>query len=183
MTKELRVVTKRLATIEAHPALQLTPEDHQARLAAAGRDAGQPLLAGLSRAQDAFAAAQTRLERMIGTVQDQADRRHERIIVAGTAAAAGAVLGTALFLLAVQLAPTGFGWASGLPTWLLEADGRIQAGYMLIGEDDPVRARTVADDVRLGNLYVDTLKTCEAKAAASGKEQRCSLTVKAMTER
>ena len=64
-----------------------------------------------------------------------------------------------------------------------EIVARIQAGYRLIGEDDPARARAVADDVRLGNLYADTIKACEVRAAQNGKEQRCSLTVKAMTRR
>ena len=64
------------------------------------------------------------------------------------------------------------GWAA----WLMQAD-TVQAGYKLIGRNDPSIIAVVGEDIRLGNAYADELHKCEAAAVQTGKEQRCAFDV------
>jgi hypothetical protein len=73
-------------------------------------------------------------------------------------------------------APDTWGWLAGWAAWLMQAD-MVQAGYKLIGRNDPSVIAVVGEDIRLGNAYADELYKCEAAAAQAGKEQRCIFNV------
>ena len=105
--------------------------------------------------------------------------QHDRRVVwavGGGAALVGAILGSLLFMEVNRHAPDGWGWSAGWAAWLMQAD-TVQAGYKLIGRNDPSIIAVVGEDIRLGNAYADELHKCEAAAAQTGKEQRCALDV------
>jgi hypothetical protein len=53
----------------------------------------------------------------------------------------------------------------------------VQAGYKLIGRNEPSAITVVGEYIRLGNAYAGELYKCEATAAQAGKEQRCTFGV------
>jgi len=53
----------------------------------------------------------------------------------------------------------------------------VKAGYQLIDRNNPGVAEALSEDIRLGNAYADALSKCEAESAATGKADRCVVSV------
>jgi Family of unknown function (DUF6118) len=105
--------------------------------------------------------------------------QHDRRIVwavGGGAALVGAAFGAMLFMEINRHAPDSWGWSAGWAAWLMQTD-MVQAGYKLIGRNDPSAITVVGEYIRLGNAYAGELYKCEATSAQIGKEQRCAFGV------
>lgn len=169
IAKELQAAGVRLTAIEASPQLQATPATvaQQVRQEASRLAEGQ--IAQARAAREGFERGQETIARVAFL---------ERVLwaVGGGAALVGAILGSLLFMEVNRHAPDGWGWSAGWAAWLMQAD-TVQAGYKLIGRNDPSIIAVVGEDIRLGNAYADELHKCEAAAAQTGKEQRCAFGV------
>lgn len=176
IVKELQAVGARLDAIEAAPPMQVTPatiaqqiRDEAMRLADGQAKQAQAAREGFERGQDTLAR--------VAFFQQRADRdRNILWAVSGGAALIGAVLGTMLFMEVNRHAPDDWGWSASWAAWLMQAN-TLQAGYQLIDRNNPGTAAALSEDIRLGNAYADVLHKCEAKAAATGKTDRCVLSV------
>ena len=176
IAKELQVVVARLDAIEASPQLQATPAAvaQQMRQEAVRLAEGQ--VAQALAAREGFERGRETLAR-VAFLEQRA--QHDRRIVwaiGGGAALVGAVLSTMLFMEANRHAPDDWGWSTGWAAWLMQAD-TLQAGYKLMDWNNPGTVVAVNEDIRLGNAYAGELHKCEAAAAQTGKEQRCTLGV------
>ncbi len=177
IARELQAVGARLAAIEASPQLQATPavvaqqvRQEAGRLAESQITQAQAAREGFDRGREVLSQVAFLEQRA------QRDRRIVWAVGAG-AALVGAILGVLLFLEINRHAPDDWGWSAGWAAWLMQADP-LQAGYKLIDRNNPGVAAAVNEDIRLGNAYAGTLHKCEAEAARTGKEERCSLIVK-----
>ncbi len=177
MVQTLAALQERLAGIETSPQLQATPAmvAQQVRWEA-GRLA-ESLVAQAQAAREGFERGRETLSQV--AFLEQRAQRDRRIVwaIGGGAALVGAILGVMLFMEINRHAPDDWGWSAGWAAWLMQAD-TLQAGYKLIDRNNPGVAAAVNEDIRLGNAYAGALHKCEAEAARTGKEERCTLIVK-----
>jgi hypothetical protein len=176
LAKDLQAVGVRLSAIETSPQLRATPAAvAQQMRQEAGRLAGP--VAQARAAREGFERGQQTLAHV--TSLEQRAQRDRRLVWAagGGAGLIGAILGAALFMEINRHAPDGWGWSAGWAAWLMQAD-TLEAGYKLIGRNNPGIVAALNEDIRLGNAYADELHKCEAAAAQAGKEQRCAVSVK-----
>jgi hypothetical protein len=172
ITKELQAVGVRLSAIEVSPQLRATPATvaQQVRQEASRLAEGQ--VAQALAAREGFERGRDTLARV--AFVEQRTQHDRRIVwaVGDGGSLVGAVLGAMLFMEINRHAPDSWGWSVGWAAWLMRAD-TVQAGYKLIGRNDPSAIAVVGAYIRLGNAYAGELYKCEATAVQAGKEQRC----------
>jgi hypothetical protein len=153
IAKELQSVTARLAAIETHPALAMTPEAYSAELSVAAESGRQAMERALRDAQFQLAHSVHRVEEVAGRVNTREDqqRRIERAV------ACGVILGIALWYIVPPMLPVGAG------DWLISSlvgGGRWRAGETLMQRVSPVSFDRM---VRLYKACGERpIETCEA---------------------
>ena len=170
MIKELQKVTERLVAIEAHPALELTPEQHAQRLTSAGAGLLQDAAHRLDHAARDTEHERDRLAGLIGTVRRQDE---QRIWVFWTGCIAFA---SALLLAPVLAAALPFG-LDGQVAALVMRDDRWHAGSALMQAASPDGWTDLALASNLAHDNETVLKACRAAAEKTGKAQRCAISV------
>ena len=177
IAKELQEVGARLAAIETSPQLQATPAVMAQQVRQEAGRLAESQIKQAQAAQEGFERGREVLSQV--AFLEQRAQRDRRIVwaIGGGAALIGAILGVLLFMEINRHAPDDWGWSAGWAAWLMQAD-TLQAGYKLIDRNNPGVAAAVNEDIRLGNAYAGALHKCEAEAARTGKEKRCSLIVK-----
>jgi hypothetical protein len=168
----LAAVESRLAGIEKHPALRLTPEQHQQAVAQAGnvlmRDAAQKL----DRAAQDAERERHQLAGLIGTVRKQDEQRNWLL----WAASGALVVGLLVSPFVAGVLP--FGGDSAVAAVIMNAD-RWNAGIALMQAGSPDGWRGLADASNLVRVNQEALAACREAATRVKKEQRCTITVPA----
>lgn len=172
MARELQGITQRLATIEAHPALRLSPEQHARALADAGTAPLRDAASRLDRAAREAEHDRRQLAATIGTARRQ-DAQHRWLLGTGLAAFVAGLL--ALPILAGLLP---FGLDRRIAALVMHAD-RWHAGSALMQDASPASWRDLVTAADLARANEATLKACREAAARTKKEQRCAVTVPA----
>lgn len=177
IAKELQEVGARLAAIETSPQLQTTPAVVAQQIRQEAGRLAESQIKQTQAAREGFERGREVLSQV--AFLEQRAQRDRRIVwaIGGGAALMGAILGVMLFMEVNRHAPDDWGWSADWAAWLMQAD-TLQAGYKLIDRNNPGLAAAVNEDIRLGNAYADALHKCEAEAARTGKEERCTLIVK-----
>jgi len=170
LAKDLAAVEKRLAGIEAHPAIKLTPEQHARAIAAAIAAAGAHSMeaAFLAFHADAIAFGEENA-RAAALIQKKQDRR--QMWFAAVSVAAGFVL----FPLLAAFAPGG----SHLAALAAGYRDRWEAGGILMQAASPGGWHNLAVSAALAEANADKLKVCREMAASAGKVQPCIISVTA----
>ena len=151
--KELQTIAERLTAIEAHPALNMTPNGYSAQLSAATEGARRARDNELWDAKVALSNSMRELQQLSGNVQTR--REQQRWLE--LAVAFGVVLGIALWYLLPSFLPSSAG------DWLassLIGGGRWQAGQTLMQRANPEAFERM---VRLYNACGErSVDVCEA---------------------
>jgi hypothetical protein len=124
IVKAIQGVEKRLAFIEGHPAIRLTPEQHGRAIERAGAATLREAMATFRNEAAALGLERRQLGQIIGVALDQEDQRRRQLWFAG----AGAVAGLILFPLVAAFAPGG----SYLAALAMGETDRWQAGGVLM---------------------------------------------------
>jgi hypothetical protein len=130
IVKELQAVVARLAAIESHPALTMTPQRYAERVADATEHGRQAREREVRDAKVQLGEAVRRVEQLAGHLHTRLEQRQW----VGAAVACGVVLGIALWYVLPSLLP----WGAG--DWLaasLIGGGRWRAGEMLMQRASP----------------------------------------------
>lgn len=165
-----------LAKIEAHPALQLTPEAfaYQVRQArdAAQQQGSRDMSAAIQRV-DGAAAELARL-----AVQQRAGREQNRwlAIVAGIGAVFGVVVWVGFSGPIARALPAGWSVPERMAAATLRLD-RWDAGARLMQNVNPQSWARLVDASALAHENGDVLEKCREAASKSGRPQRCVLTL------
>lgn len=168
--KLLRGVVEGLAAVERHPALKLTPEQHQAAVAKAGEGLMSAAAKKLSDAATDMQSEQQQLAGLIGTVRGKSDQRVWLILV-----------GAVVFIWTFAASP--LMWRHmpfELSSWsasVIMKDTRWDAGWDLLQAADPEAEQQAAVGFNLVKANRQTLVDCAAAAAKTQKDQRCTITV------
>ena len=169
--KGLAEVGARLADIEDHPALNLTPEQHGRAMQRAGADVLGGAAKALHDEADAVRRERQHLAAIVGEAWTQEAQRKWILWAAG----AGLAIGFVLFPLLGAFAPGG----SYLAAWAAGHADRWRAGADLMESADPAGSAALARASRLVNANAKALQACAEAARKAGKGQRCAITVPA----
>jgi hypothetical protein len=172
IAKGLAAVDNRLAGIEQHPALRLTPEQHQQAVAQAGNTLMREAVQKLDRAAQDAERERHQLAGLIGTVRKQDEQRNWLL----WAAAWALVVGLLVSPFVAGVLP--FGGDSAVAAVIMGAD-RWNAGIALMQAGSPDGWRGLADASNLVRVNQEALAACREAAAKAKKEQRCTITVPA----
>jgi len=172
IAKGLAAVDGRLAGIEKHPALRLTPEQHQQAVAQAGNILMREAMQKLDRAAQDAERERQHLAGLIGTVRKQDEQRTWLLWAASGALIAGLLVSP--FVAAVLP----FGGDSFVAALIMKAD-RWNAGMALMQAGNPDGWRGAVDSWNLVRTNQEAISACSEAAAKTKKEQRCTITVPA----
>ncbi len=172
--KSLTATEARLAAIEGHPALKLTPDQHASAMKRAGADIMGDAARALRDEADEVARERRNLADIVGEALAQEAQKRALLWTLGL----GVVAGLVLFPLLGAFAPGG----SYLATLATANFDRWQAGVDLMQRGDPAGAATLATASRLMNANAEALQACSEAAKKAGKEQKCTISVPAPTQ-
>ena len=168
--KLLRRVVAGLTAVEHHPALQLTPGQHQAAIAQAGAGVMREAVQKLEHATQETQSERQQLAGLIGTVWEKREQRLFLLVVAAT-----------VFICTFTASP--LIWRSlpfGLSSWsasVIMQDTRWGAGWDLLQAADPGAEQQAAVGFNLLKINRKELMDCAAAAAKAQRDQRCTITV------
>ena len=168
----MATVESRLAGIEKHPALRLTPEQHQQAVAQAGNVLMREAAQKLDRAAQDAERERHQLAGLIGTVRKQDAQLNWLLWTASGAL----VVGLLVSPFVAGMLP--FGGDSAVAAVIMKAD-RWNAGIALMQAGSLDGWRGVADASNLVRVNQEALAACREAAAKAKKEQRCTITVPA----
>jgi hypothetical protein len=168
----LAAVVGRLDVIEKHQALRLTPEQHRQAIAREGNELMRDAAGKLQAATQEQNRARGELAGMIGTMRGQRDQ------VFWLIALPLAVFVLTLLASPVVLGALPFGWNLSAAATVMKAD-RWDAGWALLRASDPGDAGDAAAGYNLVQANRAALVACQHDAATEGKDQKCTITVKA----
>jgi hypothetical protein len=169
IVKAIQGVEKRLAVIEGHPAIRLTPEQHGRALEKAGAATLREAMATFRNEAAAIGLERRQLGQIIGAALTQEDQRRRQLWFAG----AGVVAGLILFPLIAAFAPGG----TYLAALAMGETDRWQAGGVLMHAGSPEGWREFVSGATLARANADAIRACREAAAKAGKEQKCAITV------
>ena len=172
IAKGLAAVENQLAGIEQHPALRLTPEQHQQAVAQAGNMLVREAVQKLDRAAQDAERERRQLAGLIGTVRTQDEQLNWLL----WAASGALVVGLLVSPFVAGVLP--FGGDSAVAAVIMNAD-RWNAGIALMQAGSPDGWRDVAAASDLVRANQEALAACRDAAAKAKKEQRCMITVPA----
>ena len=168
----LAAVENQLAGIEKHPALRLTPEQHQQAIAQAGNVLMREAAQKLDRAAQDAERERHQLAGLIGTVRKQDEQRNWLLWAASGALVVGLLVSP---FVAGELP---FGGDSAVAAVIMNAN-RWNAGIALMQAGSPDGWRGLADASNLVRVNQEALAACREAAEKAKKEQRCTITVPA----
>jgi hypothetical protein len=172
IAKGLAGVAGRLDGIERHPALKMTPEQHQAAIAQAGSGLMREAVQKLDNATAAAVGEQRELAAMIGTMRGKW-KQLEWLAWTGLAAF---FLGLLICPMFARVLP--FGWNGQIAAFIMQAD-RWEAGQALMKADGPERWNRIVNDLNLVQSNQEALAACRVAAAKLKKAQSCAIVVPA----
>nr|WP_295743033.1 DUF6118 family protein [uncultured Acidocella sp.] len=175
ITKGLGEVAGRLGVIEAHPALRLTPAQHQAAIARAGEGLLREAAHKLEHAAQESQRAGQQLGGMIGTIRAQ-NAQWNWVFYTGLAACVAGLL-----LSPMLAASLPFGW-NGRIAALLMKDSRWGAGWDLLQAASPASAQQAAYGFNLVRANQDQLAACAREASKTSQPQHCMVIVQVPKE-
>lgn len=168
----LGAVAASLAKIEAHPALQLTPQAHAQQLRATQESAQRQGEHALASAAGRVSTAAGELSWMVEQART-ADRQNVRLLqVGGGSLVLGAALWAALSGPIARTLPASWAVPEQMAAATLALD-RWRAGERLMQSENPTSWRDVVNAAELAKANAPTLDACKAAAAKTGKSQRC----------
>jgi hypothetical protein len=171
IVKAIQGVEKRLAVIESHPAIKLTPDQHGRAIERAGAATLREAMETFRNESAAIGLERRQLSQIIGAALDQEDQRRRQLSSAG----AGVFVGLILFPLIAAFAPGG----TYLAALAVGETDRWQAGGVLMHAGSPEGWREFAAAATLARANADAIRACRDAAAKAGKEQKCVVNVPA----
>jgi hypothetical protein len=165
-----------LAKIEAHPALQLTPEAFAYQVRQARDAAQQQGSRDMSAAIQRVDAAGTGLERLAERQRTEREQVRQVTIMTLVGAVAGVIVWVGFSGPIARALPANWSVPERMAAATLHKD-RVIAGQQMIASQDPQGwAETVAA-LGIFRANRETLTGCQRKAARSGATARCTISV------
>jgi hypothetical protein len=167
-----------LAKIEAHPALQLTPEAFAYQIKQARDAAQQQGSRDMSAAIHRVDAAGSGLERLAERHRTGRDQVRQVAIMTAVGAVFGVVVWVGLSGPIARALPASWSVPERMAAATLHVD-RWEAGARLMQAANPIAWGHLVDSADLTRVNENPLRTCREAAAKANKAERCTITVTA----
>ena len=173
IAKKLEILASHLQAIEQHPAIRMSPAQHQQAIAAAGEELMHNAVQKLDSATAAAVAERRELAGLIGSVRGLREQR-EWLVWTGAVAL---LLGLLISPVFARLLP--FGLDGQVAAFIMQAD-RWNAGAALMQAQSPEAWRDLESAAELLTPNKAALAACRDAAAKTKKEQHCAVVVPAL---
>lgn len=173
IVKAIQGVEMRLAVIEGHPAIRLTPEQHGRAIERAGAVTLREAMETFRNEAAAISHERRQLGQIVGAALEREYQRRWRLWFMG----AGVIVGFVLFPAIAIVAPGGT-YLAALAAGEID---RWQAGGILMHAGSPEGWRQFVSGATLARTNADAISACREAAAKAGKEQKCAVTVPSPT--
>ena len=170
ISKQLQNLTSRLAAIESHPSLKMTPAQHQEAVANVGNKLMERAASQIDQATRASTHALEELKAFFGTVRSQ-DAQLKWLLVTG---AALFVIGLLMSPFLARLLP--FGLDASVAAIVMNAD-EWNAGQKLMQAVNPSAWAVLSAEIQIAGANHEALNACRDTATRTQKEQRCTINV------
>ena len=172
---DLPIAVAPVATLERHPALQMTPESVAARIERAAESATRPALRNAECAAAAISDASQDLAAMLGSARTRRAQRTRLMQAGAVGVLAGLILLPLLWWQLARVLPSGF---SDRIAAAVLGQAPWEAGMGLMMRANAGWWDGLAEGWRWSEAAGPELRSCYEAARTSGREQRCTVTVK-----
>ena len=172
----LGTMTKLMARIEAHPALQMTPQSYASQVRETVQSVQRSTEQGLRVATVRIEAAATQLQGMVGQARASELQRMRLVQVGGVALVVGAALWLILSGPVARSLPHGWYVPERMAAATLR-QSRWDAGAQMMESADPQIWAKVVAAFKLEKADGKVLEACEMKATQTRRAQRCPITM------
>ncbi len=172
----LGTMTKLLARIEAHPALQMTPQAYAGQMRETVQGVQRSTEQGLRVATGRVETAANQLQAMVEQARTGEVQRLRLLQVGGGAVVVGAALWIILSGPIARSLPRGWHVPETMAAAALRAS-RWDAGAQMMESADPETWAKVVAAFKLEKMDGIVLEACQMKARQTGRVQRCPITV------
>jgi hypothetical protein len=171
----LAAVHKRMKAIEEAPALDMTPEDMSARIAAAAQKAREDDRASVQHVQQSQADAVQALRRIIGNARTREQQREHLWWGIGGGVLAGCLLWAILPGVVARIMPVSWHWPERIAARTVREPTLWEAGARIMHADSPEAWQFIADAAEMRRANRDKIAACERAAAKTKKPVRCTI--------
>lgn len=175
----LAAIAKRLKEIEDAPALDMTPEDMGARIAAAARQARERDRAHVERVQQNQIDAVKALRQIIGHARTRQGQREHLLWGIGGGILAGCLLWSILPGVIARTVPETWHWPERIAARTVREPTFWEAGIRMMRADGPQAWNTLYGAGEMWRNNREAISACEQKAARAKKSVRCTINVNA----
>lgn len=175
IARDLATVAEHLEAIERHPALEMTPETHAARITNAGLSVTREAERAFQKASIEATQTTRHLSEMIGQMRGRKAQREKVFFWTGIAGLSMLVLGLVGSPFLANYLP--FGWDSSIASIVMGQPDRWDAGTALMRAANPTGWNNLVDTWNIMKLNQKELAACNDEAAKTKKDRRCTITV------
>ncbi len=175
ISKGMAAIAQHLAAIEKHPALEMTPEQHAARIENAGLSATREAERAYQKASIEASGTKRELAGMIGQMRGKKEQRDEVFLWAGIAGLGMLLLGLVASPFLASHLP--FGWDGSVASIVMQQPDDWNAGAALMKEGNPAEWNNLVDTWNIMTSNQKELSACSDAVAKTKKAQRCTITV------
>lgn len=175
----LAAIDKRMKAIEEAPALDMTPENMGARIAAAARKAREDDKAEVGRVQQNQIDAVQALRQIIGHARTRAIQRKHLLQGIGGGILAGCLLWSLLPGMIARTLPESWHWPERLARRTVGEPSLWEAGIRLMRAENPEAWKFIIEAAEIRRKNRETIEACEKRAAKAKQSIRCTIRVQA----
>ncbi|GAA4770853.1 hypothetical protein GCM10023219_16980 [Stakelama sediminis] len=175
----LAAIHKRMKAIEDAPALDMTPEDIGARIAAAAHKAREADRASVQQVRQSQADAVQALHQIIGNARTREQQREHLWWSIGGGALAGCLLWSVLPGMIARAMPEDWRWPERIARRTIGEPSLWDAGSRMMRADNPESWRAIVDAAEMRRQNREAIDACEKGAAKAKRSVKCIIKVEA----
>ena len=172
----LGTMTKLLARIETHPALQMTPQGYASQVRETVQGVQRSTEQGLRVATGRIEAAANQLQEQVGQVRVR-EIQQKRLLQVGAAAL---VIGAAIWIGLSGPIARALPQSWHVPEQMAAATlgrSRWTGGAQMMESEDPQAWNSIVGTLRLEKVNETVLEACHVKAVQFHRRSRCNITI------
>ena len=180
LTKLLAEVSRSIATIADHPAMQLTPDSLGRRIEAVAESARRADHDRISQAQTDLGHAAREMRAVTAHARTAAQQRRRLFQAAGGGVLAGILLWSFLPGTIARTMPDSWHLPERMAARIVGEETPWTAGIRMMRADDPAMWNAIVQASRIERENREAISGCTKSANATGQSVRCSVRVPPM---
>ena len=178
MAKRMGAISESLKGRAGHPAMQMTPDSIDNRIAAAAEAARRSDQDRISQARSDLNHAAQEMRSVTAHARTAAEQRQQLYQVAGGALLAGILLWSFIPGTIARVMPESWHWPERMAARLVGASSRWDAGARLMQSDSPEAWNALVQAAAIQRDNRDAIDACRKTAATSQQPVRCSVKIR-----